>query len=401
MFKRTTAINKILALKERKKVIQGGTSAGKTYAIIPILINEAIKTSGIKITVVAETIPAVKDGAVDIFKQVMQDTFRWNDSQWIGSPMQYTFKNGSRIQFKAFDTSGKAKASGKRDILFLNEANHIGFAIADELMIRSKETYIDFNPNNRFWVHKEVLTEPNSEFLLLTYEDNEAIPIETLEDLHIKKGKAYYDVDGDLNANDNIKSKYWSNWWQVYGMGNIGSLEGVIFPTWDILDNIPKEATLLGYGMDFGYTNDPTTLMACYKYNGKYIFDELIYRTGMLNSDIAKELKRLNVRHGDTIFADSAEPKSITEIKRYGFSIRPVKKGKDSISFGIGILQDKTFSVTRNSVNTIKELESYIWATDKDGNSTNKPIDNYNHSIDAMRYFAMMKLTNKGFSTYS
>ena len=162
VFKYTTAIKKIRSLKARKCVIQGGTSAGKTYAIIPILIDLACKQSGLKITVVAETIPAVKDGAVDIFKEIMHNTGRWMEDGWIGNPMEYTFKNKSRIQFKAFDTEGKAKASGKRDILFINEANHVPFIIADALMVRSKKVFIDFNPNNEFLAHTEVLKEPNS-----------------------------------------------------------------------------------------------------------------------------------------------------------------------------------------------------------------------------------------------
>ena len=173
-FVRTTAINKLLAMKARKKVVQGSTSAGKTYGIIPVLIQRATKTERLKITVVAETLPAVKEGAVDIFKTVMQETFRWHESRWNATSLTYTFANGSRMQFKSFDTVGKAKAAGKRDILFINEANHIAFTIADALMIRSKEIWIDFNPDEPFWAHTETLKEPNSEFLLLTYLDNEA-----------------------------------------------------------------------------------------------------------------------------------------------------------------------------------------------------------------------------------
>ena len=210
MFKRTTAVNKLVRMKARKKVIQGGTSAGKTHGIIPILIDKAIKKK-LKITIVAETIPAVKDGPVDIFKEVMQDTNRWDENSWIGNPMEYTFPNKSRIQFKAFDTVGKAKASGKRDVLFMNEANHISFNIADALMIRSKETWLDYNPDNEFWAHTEVLPEPNSEFLLLKYTDNEAIPPETLEDLMLKKEKAK-------------TSKYWENWCKIYIDGEMAVL---------------------------------------------------------------------------------------------------------------------------------------------------------------------------------
>ena len=158
MFARTTAINKLLAMKARKKVVQGGTSAGKTYGIIPVIIDWAARNERKKITIVAESIPAVKDGAVDIFKNVMIDTDRWVEDRWLGNPMQYTFDNKTVIQFKSFDSVGKAKAAGKRDTLFMNEANHISYPIAHALMIRSKQTWIDFNPDNEFWAHTEVLT---------------------------------------------------------------------------------------------------------------------------------------------------------------------------------------------------------------------------------------------------
>lgn len=382
MFTRTTAINKILSLTARKKVIQGGTSAGKTYAIIPILIDRALRTPRLKITVVAETIPAVKDGAVDIFKQVMFDTGRWIDSQWVGNPMEYKFGNGSRIQFKAFDSEGKAKASGKRDILFINEANHIPFIIADALMIRSKETYIDFNPNNEFWAHTEVLKEPNSDFLLLTYLDNEGLPQETLEDLLIKKEKAKH-------------SPYWENWWKVYGEGQIGNLLGAIFNNWEQIDSVPKEAKLLGYGMDFGFTNDPTAICAVYSYNQKYILDEVLYENGLINSDIHKKVKD-TIQKGVMVYADSAEPKSIEELKRLGWRIEGVVKGNDSIMFGIQKMQQEEFLITRNSLNLMRELRNYTWAIDRNGDSINVPIDNYNHIMDAIRYFFLSYRKTKG-----
>jgi len=387
-FKRTTAINKIRAMKARKKVIQGGTSAGKTYGIIPVLIDIASKTDNLKITIVAETIPAVKNGCVDIFKEIMQDTGRWRESGWLGNPMQYTFSNGSRIQFMAFDTVGKAKAAGKRDILFINEGNHISYGIADALMIRSKITYIDFNPDNEFWAHTEVLTEPNSEFLLLTYKDNEALPVETYEDLMIKVEKAK-------------TSKYWQNWCKVYIDGEVGVLEGVIFDNWLTVDIVPYQAELVGYGMDFGYTNDPTTVVACYRYDNKLIWDEVIYQKGLKNSEIVALLKSNNTSQRIDIIADSAEPKSIAEIKSYGFNIKGVDKGADSIVFGIGTLQESKFSVTSRSLNLIKELRKYSWEVDKEGNKLNKPIDAFNHCIDAMRYLSMMKLANKTTKVYS
>ncbi len=356
----------------RKKVIQGGTSAGKTYGIIPILIDKAIKNQRIKITVVAETLPAVKEGALDIFKQVMYDTNRWIEDNWNASSLTYTFGSGSRMQFKSYDSVGKAKSSGKRDILFLNEANHIAFDIADALMIRSKETWIDFNPDNEFWVHTEVLPEPNSEFLLLTYYDNEACPNETIEDLELKKQKA-------------LTSEYWANWCRVYIDGEIGNLEGVIFNNWKSIDNLPTDARLLGYGLDFGYSNDPTSIVEIYLYNGQRILNEICYKKGLSNSQIAKLITTKL-----PCYCDSAEPKSIDELKSYGIKAYAVTKGNDSINFGIQVMQEQEYLVTSKSVNLIKELRKYAWDKDKKTNEKlNKPIDNYNHAIDAVRYHEM------------
>lgn len=395
MFKRTTAINKILALKNRIRVVQGGTNAGKTYAIIPILIDRAIKEQRRKITVVAETLPAVKEGALDIFKTIMYETNRWIEHNWNASSLTYTFTNGSRIQFKSFDSDGKAKASGKRDILFLNEANHIPFNIADALMTRSTETYIDFNPDEEFWVHTEIIPQPNSDFLLLTYKDNEAISKETLEDLYIKKSKAFFNPDlpdEELIKSENIKSNYWANWYKVYGLGMVGSLDGVVFSNWKTIDAIPQEARLLGIGLDFGFTNDPSVAVAVYKWNDKRIVKELFYQTGMLNGDIANLLPKDAI-----IYADSAEPKSIEEIRRRGLQIYGAGKGRDSITYGIDLMQQQEYLITSDSTNLIKELRGYCWDSDKTGKRLNKPQGGQDHAIDALRYHEMESIsTNKG-----
>jgi len=382
----TTAIDKIRSLTKRKKVIQGSTSAGKTYGIIPDIIDKLARTK-LKATIVAETIPAVKDGVVDIFKEVMQNTGRWRQTGWIGNPMEYTFVNGSRMQFKAFDTVGKAKASGKRDILFLNEANHIHYKIADALMIRSKDIYLDYNPDEQFWAHTEVLQEPNSEFLSLTFKDNEALPPETLEDLMIKKAKAFYNPDIEdefLFIDENVKSSYWGNWWKVYGMGMVGSLEGVVFSNWSQTGEIPEDARYIGTGLDFGYTNDPTAIIDVYQWNDYRVLDEVCYAYKLVNADIAEILKDKG-----TVYADSAEPKSIEEIKRKGVYIKGATKGKDSINFGIQVMQDQKYLITERSRNLIKELRMYRWDEDKAGKQLNKPIDSFNHGIDAVRYHEM------------
>jgi len=391
MFIYTTAIKKLRAIKARIKVIQGGTSAGKTYGIVPLLIDKAIKGHNLKITIVAETLPAVKEGALDIFKTVMFDTNRWIEKNWNASSLTYTFSSKSRIQFKSYDSVGKAKSGGKRDVLFLNEANHISFDIADALMIRSKETWIDFNPDNEFWVHTEVLPEHNSEFLLLTYHDNEALPVETLEDLLIKQSKAFFDVNKDWKDPSNIKNAYWANWCYVYILGEIGNLEGVIFNNWKSIDAVPGDARLLGYGLDFGYSNDPTAIVEVYKWNDKRILNEICYQKGLSNSDIAKKIDTRMV-----CYCDSAEPKSIRELSENGINARPVTKGSDSINYGIQIIQNNEYLVTSKSLNIITELRKYAWDKDKKtGDKLNKPIDNYNHAMDAWRYHEMESLGRK------
>jgi phage terminase large subunit len=383
-FEMTTTVEKMLSMTARKKVVQGATSSGKTYGIIPILYDRCLEFERIKVTIVAETLPAVKEGAIDIFKSFMYDSFRWVDDYWNATALIYTLKNGSKIQFKSFDSVGKAKSSGKRDILFLNEANHIAYEIADALIIRSREVWMDFNADSEFWAHTQILTEPNSEFLKLTYLDNEAIPPETLEDLLNRKAKA------ELEEKNNQKG-YWWNWWQVYGLGEIGSLQGVVFNGWKTIDFLPENAKLVGRGMDFGYTNDPTTITDIYMLDGNYIFDEKLYKTGLTNPEIWREFKSLGLDNSIYTVADSAEPKSIQELTNLGMKIIGAIKGVDSINFGIQKMQEITFSVTAKSFNLIKELRAYSWATDREGKELNKPIDNHNHAIDGIRYFFTSK----------
>jgi phage terminase large subunit len=374
MFKKTTAIKKILNLKKRIKIIQGGTSAGKTFGIIPVLIDKAARHEGIEISVVAETIPHLRRGALKDFLKIMKWTGRFFEDRFNKSLLRYEFANGSVIEFFSADDSSKLRGA-RRDILYINECNNVTFDSYNELAIRTrKEVYLDFNPSNEFWVHKELKNEPDSDFLILTYKDNEALDQSIIDQIEKNKEKAK-------------TSSYWANWWKVYGEGQLGMLEGVVFSNWKTIDTIPKEAKLLGIGLDFGYTNDPTAIIEIYNYNGQRIVNELAYQTGLLNSDIAKLLPK-----HVPVYADSSEPKSIDEIKRFGVTIKGVTKGKDSINYGIDVIQRNEYLVTANSQNLIKELRSYVWDTDKQGNRLNKPIDFNNHAIDAFRYHEMETL---------
>jgi len=383
MFIRTTAINKLLELKKFIKGIQGGSSAGKTYGIIPIEIDYAIKNKGTETSIVSESIPHLKRGAMRDFKKIMMSTNRWTDAHWNATDFRYTFTNGSFIEFFSADNSSKLRGA-RRDRLYINECNNIDFNSFTELAMRTKHSiFLDWNPSNEFWFHTELKNEDNVDFIILTYKDNEAAP-QTAVDF-IEKAKIKSSI-----------SSYWENWYRVYGLGEIGMLEGVIFSNWKTIDILPKEANLIGIGLDFGYTNDPTAIIEIYNYNGQRIINELKYQTGMLNSDIANALPK-----HVPVYADSSEPKSIEEIKRYGITIKGVTKGKDSINYGIDVMQRNEYLVTSNSTNLIKELRAYCWDTDKQGTRLNKPIDTNNHGIDALRYHEMETLgINSNYGKY-
>ena len=383
MLTRTTAINKILALKKRIKIIQGGTSAGKTFGILPILIDKAAKTSGLEISVVAESIPHLRRGALRDFLKIMKWTNRFVDDRFNKSLLKYEFANGSFIEFFSADDASKLRGA-RRDILYVNECNNVNFEAYNELSIRTKkEVYLDFNPANEFWV-EEIKEDTEADFIILTYKDNEALDKGIVD--QIEKNRLKADT-----------STYWRNWWKVYGLGELGMLEGVVFSNWKPIDIIPKDARLVGIGMDFGYTNDPTSIIEVWKHNETRILNEITYQTGLLNSDIAKLLPK-----DIPVYADSAEPKSIADIQRYGITIKGVTKGRDSINYGIDVMQREEYLVTSKSINLIKELRSYCWDSDKTGKRLNKPVDNYNHAIDAVRYHEMETLgMNKNYGSYN
>ena len=383
MLIRTTAIRKIIRLRNRIKIIQGGTSAGKTFGILPILISKAAKRPLMEISVVAESIPHLRRGALKDFLSMMKSGFRYVDKRFNKSLLRYDFDNGSYIEFFSADDSSKLRGA-RRDILYINECNNIEFEAYNELAIRTKrEIYLDFNPANEFWVHTELKNEPDTDFVVLTYKDNEALDKGIVKEI-------------EKNRLKGLTSSYWANWWNVYGLGEMGSLQGVVFSNWKQIDTIPTEARLLGYGVDFGYTADPTSIVEVYTYNGQRILNEICYQTGLVNTEIAKKLQKNIIA-----YADSAEPKSIEEIRRTGQLIKGVTKGLDSVNFGIQIMQSQEYLVTSQSTNLIKELRSYCWDKDRSGKQINKPIANYNHAIDAVRYHEMESLgKGKNFGKY-
>jgi phage terminase large subunit len=381
MLQITTAQSKIAKLKKRIRIVQGGTSSSKTFTILPFLIQYAIQTPNSEISVVSESIPHLKRGALKDFLKIMKWTNNYNHNNFNQSNLTYKFSNGSYIEFFSADQPDKLRGA-RRDILFINECNNVTFESYQQLSIRTKKfIYLDYNPTNEFWVHTELMNDHNSDFVILTYKDNEALDASIVKEIERAKEKAK-------------TSSYWENWWKVYGLGQIGSLEGVIFNNWKTIDIIPNEARLIGYGVDFGYTNDPTAIIEVYKWNNKRIVNEICYQKGLSNSQIAKFITTK-----ESAWCDSAEPKSIAELTSYGIRARGVTKGSDSIKFGIQIMQDQEYLVTNSSVNLISEFRKYSWDKDKrTGTTLNKPIDNFNHAIDALRYHEMesIGLPNKG-----
>jgi len=354
---------------KRRVLDEGGTASSKTWSILQLLVLIAQNAkSPLLISVVSESLPHLKRGAIRDFFRILDES-QDNNPRYNKTEHFYNFGKG-RIEFFGADEADKIRGP-RRDILFINEGNNVPWETARGLDVRtSKFTFVDWNPVSEFWAHEYWVGQPENAYVHSTYLDAMAVlPKEVIANIESNKDKD-------------------PNWWNIYGLGKLGKVEGLVYPFFEQVDQTPSGREF--YGLDFGYSNDPTVLVKCVIRDDGLYCEELIYEAGMTNDMIAYRMDELGVRRNyDEIFADSAEPKSIEEIYRYGFNIKGAPKGPGSVEYGHQkVRQYKQFWV-KDSVNCIKEQRNFRYVEDKNGKFTDKTTHTFSHGMDARRYGVM------------
>lgn len=371
-------LNALLTGEYRVIANKGGTRSGKTYSLVSLLLSYAVVAKhSLTIDIVSESLPHLKRGAMNDMDDITSAEgmaegvqYELNRSDHI-----YSFPNGAKVRFFSADDWGKVKGS-KRDILFINECNRIPWEVYRQLAVRTTDTiFLDWNPDAEFWYEEQGISgRANTIEIHSTYKDNPYLSEVQIAEIESNKDDA--------------------SWWQVYGLGLTGRPQGVIYKRWKQVDGVPPHARLVGRGLDFGFMADPTAIVDVYMADGALWLDERLYKTGLTNDLIAQHIRGLN---GATV-ADSAEMKSIQEIRNYGVPrIEAAVKGQDSVRHGIQVLQRYEMNVTSRSLNLIHELRNYKWKEEKiTGKLLNEPVDKWNHALDAVRYVALNKLAERG-----
>ena len=381
----TTALNRIeqtLYEPTFYKVIQGGMSAGKTFAIITLLVGYCQSYPDSLVTVVGLSYPHLEAGSIRDFQKIMKEVNLWDSELWNKSAKIYSFPNGSMLEFKSID---RMSARGpRRDVLFVNEANGIGWETFQELAGRTKDmVLVDFNPSAKFWAHERLVEglQSDTSYITLTYKDNEALTAREVANIESHKPKPGEEP---------------SNWWVVYGLGQIGSLEGNVYSGWEqISANDIEKGKLIRYGLDFGFSNDETAMVALYEMvDGKLGVVEKIYRKGLLGSQYGEVLRRNEIDPNILIIADSARPEIIAEIQKAGFRCIGADKNAGSVLRGIDRVAQR--QIVYSGENLKREYLSYAWRKKRSGEIMDEPQDGNDHLMDALRY-AVDDLSRKRF----
>ena len=367
----TNVFHKAYGSKTRITCLQGGTRSSKTYSLCQLFIVKCLEETGKVFTICRKTLPALKGTAYRDVLNILKELELYSEENHNKSELSYTL-NGNLIEFISIDQPQKIRGR-KRNYLWLNEANEFDFESWTQLTLRTTEKiYLDYNPSDPYsWIYEKVHTRDDCTFLQSTYQANPFLDEDTIAEIERLK-----DIDPD--------------YWRVYGLGEIGTVQTMIFRNFNLVDDI--QGRLIGYGLDFGFTNSPTALVEVRQLDDSLYIRELLYEKRLTNTDLANKMKELGVDRQTEIVGDSAEPKSIEEIYRQGFNIKPAKKGA-GIHLGIDIMRRYKLNITKDSLNAIKEFRGYKWATDKNGDVLNTPVKVNDHLVDAVRYLCLNKLS--------
>lgn len=381
-YKTTTAFQKICGLKKEVRIVQGGKGSSKTISILMLFILLAIsKRKNLILSIVAESLPNLKSGALRDFEKILKSWGLFGQFKINKTDRTYTF-GSNMIEF--FSVEGEhSRLGSRRTHLYINEADAIKFSTFIELYSRTSVfSIMDYNPRRKFWAHKDLIGQAHVDFLVLNFTDNEYIPKNEKSSILWFKKKA------------DEGSKYFLNKWRVLGLGLLGITEGVVFENWTESKFVPTDAQYLGAAIDWGFTNDPTTCIKLFRYESKIYVKVSLYKKGMLNSQIANHIKNDPQLFSGLIIADSAEPKSIAELRTYGINI--VKVNDKGILSGINIMQEFDFVLVGSEA--VEEFTNYCWKMNKSGESLGIPVDDWNHIIDPLRYFCVDRLSKSATS---
>jgi phage terminase large subunit len=357
-------------------ILQGGTRSGKSYSALQWILVKALSEPNMVFSIVRKSFPSMRVSIMRDWVGILKDLQIWDENRWSATEHIYTFDNGSMVEFMSIDSSEKRKGSA-RDYLFVDEANELSREDWFQLFIRTrKKSIIAYNPSfgTNNYIFTEIQTHPEADLYISTFRDNPYLEKQLVEEIERLK---------EINP----------EYYKIYGMGMPGNNIGTIFSI-NLIEEVPENAEFVAFGLDYGFTVDPTSLVAIWKRDKDLYIEELIYEKGMVTSDIAQRLVDLEVGR-EEIWADSAEPRLNEELYRLGFNVKGVRKGKDSIKLGIDLMMQYRLVVTKRSKNIVKEFGEYVWMVDKNGNFENIPVDYSNHAIDAIRYVCMERLNAK------
>jgi phage terminase large subunit len=378
--KQTTALKKICTLRKKYVAVRGGQGSSKTFSILTLLINHASGKPNRNIYVVSAELTKMRETVIKDFVFIMTEAGIFNADYFLAGTL-YKYPNGSTIKFLGLDKEDVGKGL-RSHVVYFNEVNKVNQETFRQMASRSDKIYLDYNPDAEFYIDTDIIPRQDCDFVQLTFKDNECLKEGEREEILNYYNQGY-------NADGSIKNKYWSNLWQVYGLGNIGNLQGIIYENWSEIEAIPNDAEFISYGLDFGFSNSRTAFMVMYKKENNLYLKELIYKTGMTGIDIINKFKELEISLTLSIVADHARPEMIEDIRRAGFKgIRECIKGAGSVITGIDHLQRYNLFITSDSVNAINEARSYRWSLDKNGKSSNEPVKENDDFWDATRYAA-------------